>query len=171
MIKILLLTLFCWSQSGIYDFQPNDSTGGVIDFSAFRHKKILLVNIATQNRYNSQLKKLEQLYQLYKDSLVIVVFPSNSFGHEPGTNASITAYCHDSCGISFPIAGINPVSGAYKQTVYQWLTTIGQNGRVDGDVIGDYQKFLVNEDGQLIGVFAPSIDPLATEIINAIQGQ
>jgi len=78
----------------IYDFKVEALDGGIIDFSAFKGKKILIVNTASECGYTPQYEGLEKLYKTYKDKLVVVGFPANNFGaQEPGTNSAIKEFC------------------------------------------------------------------------------
>jgi len=167
MIKILISSLIFFTTS-IYTLQFHDVDGNNITMSAYQNKKILLVNIATGSLRVSQLSGLQQLNQLYGDSLVIIAFPSNSFGHETRTNAEIKQFCQSNYGVTFLIAEKNPVTGTDIQSVYNWLAHSSENGMMDGVVGGDFQKFLVNKDGLLIGVFSPSMNPMDSIIQNAI---
>lgn len=166
-MKILLAFLFCLPAS-IYSLQFVDSNGATVSMSSFQGKKILLVNIATGSTRVNQLGQLQQLKQQYGDSLVIIGFPSNSFGHEARTDQQISAFCQSTYGVTFLLAAKNPVTGAAKQPVYNWLSSITENGTMDGEPGGDFQKFLLNSEGKIIGVFAPSVSPLDSVIINAI---
>jgi glutathione peroxidase len=89
MLKLLILSVIIAATATVYGFKVNSIDGAQIDFGNFQHKKILIVNAASGSRYASQYASLERLYQLYKDSLIIIVFPSNSFG-----NMSSTAMVH-----------------------------------------------------------------------------
>ena len=155
----------------IYSLTITTAGGNTISLSQFQGKKILLVNIATNSPRAGQLAKLEQLYQQHKDSLVVIAFPSNSFGNEPRGNVAIDSFCHNTYHVSFLVATKEAVSGTGIQPVYQWLTTLGQNGVMNGTILGDFLKFLVDKNGNLVGVFAPSVDLMGSEIQNAITGQ
>jgi glutathione peroxidase len=160
-----VLSLFLTS---IYSLHFNDVDGNTINMSAYQGKKILIVNIATGSQRVSQLADLQQLHQLYPDSLVIIAFPSNSFAHETRTNAEIKQFCQSNYGVSFLIAEKNSVAGTGIQSIYNWLAHTSENGAMDGAVGGDFQKFLVDKDGSLIGVYSPSVNPLDNSVQNAI---
>jgi glutathione peroxidase len=154
--------------SSIYSLQFTDLDGVVTNMSSYQGKKILLVNIATGSPRVSQLAGLQQLHETYGDSVVIIAFPSNSFGNETRTNAEIKQFCQGNYGVTFKITAKNPVAGAGIQSIYNWLANVGENGMMDGTVGGNFQKFLINKEGLLIGVFAPSVMPTDPEIINAL---
>jgi len=104
MIKLFFITAFAYLTS-IYSFQITDINNNTINFNDFQGKKLLLVNIATGSTRVSQLSQLEQLNQKYGDSLVIIAFPSNSFGHESRTNSEIKQFCQSQYGITFRLIG------------------------------------------------------------------
>lgn len=167
MMKILIaLTIFTTS---IYTFQFTDAAGNAIQMNDYRGKKILLVNIATGSNRVGQLAGLQQLQQQYADSLVVIAFPSNSFGNEPRNNAEILQFCQ-TYGVSFPVAQINAVTGESKQPIYQWLSDSTQNGAINGVISGDFHKILIDSNGEILGIFAPALDPMDQLIQNAITG-
>jgi glutathione peroxidase len=171
MIKILIVSMVWMFQTSIYSYKVQGIHGNIIDFNSFRNKKILLVNISTKSRYSAQLQQLEQLYNQNKDKLVIVAFPSNSFGHEPGSNKTIEAHYRNQAGVHFLIAAPNAVNGAAVQPVYKWLSSATENGVMDGTLLGDFQKFLVNEQGKLVGVFSPEVEPLSAQLVDVIKAE
>jgi glutathione peroxidase len=168
MIKIALLLATLVFTISIYSLTANDVDGGTIHFSDFSGKKILIVNTASNSSAASQYARLEELYRLYKDSLVIIAFPSNSFGNEPGNNQSIKDSVMNKYNIHFVLGEKINVTGLSQAPIYQWLTQESQNGMTDNEIVGDFQKFLVNKNGTLIGVFSPVIDPMDSLIQNAI---
>jgi glutathione peroxidase len=168
MIKILIGCLLAFTTS-IYTIHFNDTDGVDRSFSAYQGKKILVVNIATGSPRIGQLAALQQLSEQYQDSLVVLVFPSNSFGNEPGTDSTIRSVCRDTWHTGFPIAAKASVKGPDAQSTYAWLADPAANGAMTGTVGADFQKFLISEEGNLIGVFAPQITPMDSLIINAIE--
>jgi len=161
---ILHLTLL----TGIYTYSIPASGGGTIDIANYKGKKILIVNIASNSKYAPQLSLLEELYQKHKDSLVIIAVPSNSFTKEPLSDQQIKERLLNQYHVSYLIAAKSSVSGALQLPLYKWLTLAEKNGVVNNPVTGDFQKFLINGKGSLVGIFSPDTDPLATELQNAI---
>jgi glutathione peroxidase len=168
-MKILLFLLCLLPITGsVYELQFTDTDGNTVAMSQFEHKKILLVNIASGSNRASQLAGLQQLQQQYADSVVVIGFPSNSFGNEQRSNSQIKQFCHDTYGVTFLLAAKNDVTGESMQTLYNWLTKESENGVANQLVRGDFQKYLINSNGQLIGLFSSSVEPLSPEIVNAI---
>src|ERR1041384_7804086 len=101
---ISLLLAVTLTGSSIYDFKVEGLNGDTIDFSKFKGKKIMIVNTASKCGNTPQYAELEQLYEKYKDKLVIVGFPANNFKEqEPGTNAEIAEFCKKNYGVTFPM--------------------------------------------------------------------
>lgn len=153
-----------------YDFKVSALDGSTIDFAKYKGKKILVVNTASECGNTPQYADLQKLYTKFGDKLVIVGFPANDFGaQEPGSNKEIAAFCSKNYSVSFPMAAKISVKGDEKAPVYQWLTEKQYNGFKDSEVKWNFQKYLLNERGELIAVFAPRTSPLSDEIVNAIQ--
>lgn len=153
----------------IYDFNVQALDGGTIDFSAFKGKKILIVNTASKCGNTPQYEGLERLYEKYKDRLVIVGFPANNFlRQEPGSNEEIASFCKKNYGVSFPMAAKISVKGKNQAPIYTWLTGEKYNGVQSSHVKWNFQKYLINETGQLVNVFDPEVQPESEEIIKSI---
>ena len=154
----------------IYDFKVMALDSNTIDFSQFRGKKILIVNTASHCKFTPQYEALEQLYQKYKGRLVIVGFPANNFFfEEPGSNEKIAEFCKVNYGVTFPMAGKISVKGRSMAPIYHWLTEQQYNGYKDSKVTWNFQKYLINERGQLVAVFSPNVTPDSPEVIKAIE--
>lgn len=172
-MRLFSLTLLIYSFSvttSIYSFNISSADGGNINFSTFEGKKILLVNIATGSDKVSQLAELQQLHQQYGDNLVVIGFPSNSFGNESRSNAEIKSFCQSQHGITFLLAAKGDVKGSSIQPVYNWLTKESENGQANTIVKDDFQKYLISESGELIGIFIGSVSPLDQQIVSNITG-
>lgn len=154
----------------IYDFKVESLTGGTIDFSAFKGKKILIVNTASQCGNTFQYGELEKISKKYKDKLVIVGFPANDFGHqEPGNNQEIAEFCTKNYSVTFPMAAKISVKGNDMAPIYHWLTEKKYNGYKDSEVTWNFQKYLIDEHGKLVGIFEPGMSPMRSFVIDAIE--
>lgn len=154
----------------IYDFKVQGLTGGTIDFSKFKGKKILIVNTASECGYTPQYEDLQKLYDKYKGNLVIVGFPANNFGgQEPGSNAEIASFCKKNYGVTFPMAAKISVKGNDMAPIYQWLTKKEHNGYDNSSVKWNFNKYLINEKGELIGIYGSRTKPMDNELIAAIE--
>jgi glutathione peroxidase len=171
MFKIICLLTCLAPFTGIYDLSINDIDGNIINLSQFKGKKILLVNTASDSKYTFQYKSLEQLYQRYKDSVVVIAIPSNSFGHEISNNIEIKQFISGNYKTHFLISQKMEVAGDNQASLYNWLTHATQNGAMDNTLRGDFYKFLVDGSGNLMGAFAPSVDPMSEQIQSAIENR
>ena len=156
----------------IYQFKVEDLSGETFDFASLKGKKIMIVNTASKCGLTPQYKELEALYKEYKSKgFVIVGFPANNFAsQEPGTNEEIAAFCQLNYGVTFPMMDKVSVKGSDMCAVYQFLTQKSKNGLQDSDVSWNFQKYLLNEKGELVKVIAPKTLPTDPEVVNWIKG-
>ncbi len=155
----------------IYQFQVTDLYGDNFDFSKLKGKKIMVVNTASECGLTPQYEGLQKLYDTYKDdNFVIVGFPANNFGgQEPGSDEQIAAFCKENYGVNFPMMSKISVKGKDMHEVYHFLTEKNKNGLQDSEVAWNFQKYLLNEQGQLEKVVAPKTLPTDAEIVNWIE--
>ncbi|HTM91661.1 MAG TPA: glutathione peroxidase [Flavisolibacter sp.] len=163
-IALLLSSLF--AASSIYEFKVEGLEGGTIDFSKFKGKKIMIVNTASKCGNTPQYKELEELYEKYKDKLVIVGFPANNFGgQEPGSNEEIKEFCTKNYGVTFPMASKISVKGDDIAPIYKYLTDEAKKLGVDDPVKWNFTKFLLDENGKLIAVIHNKTKPMSEEVL------
>lgn len=167
---IAFFTVLVSLNTSIYSYTITNVDGSEVSLNTFQNKKILFVNIATGSALASQLSQLQQLQQQYADSLIVIGFPSNSFGNESRSNAQIKEFCQSQYGVNFLLATKGAVKGGNIQPVYQWLTKQTENGQLNTEVKSDFQKYVVDRNGELIGVFKGSVSPLDNQIISVITG-
>ena len=158
------------SQS-IYQFKVKDIDGNEFDFSKLKGKKILVVNTASKCGLTPQYKELEELYKKYSSkNFIIVGFPANNFGsQEPGTNEEIATFCSKNYGVSFPMMSKVSVKGDDMCELYQFLTQKSKNGLQDSEVEWNFQKYLLNEKGELEKVISPKTTPMNAEITGWVE--
>ena len=153
----------------IYDFKVLALNGDTIDFAAFKGKKILIVNTASKCGFTPQYEGLEQLYQKYKDRLVVIGFPCNNFlSQEPGSNEKIKAFCTKNYGVSFPMAAKISVKGKNIAPIYKWLCNKSENGVMDAKISWNFNKFLLDENGKIIAWFPSKVTPMSVEITDKL---
>jgi len=157
----------------IYQFKVEDLSGNQFDFASLKGKKVIVVNTASKCGLTPQYKDLEALYKEYKDTgLVIVGFPANNFaGQEPGTSEEIASFCQQNYGVSFPMMDKVSVKGSDMAPIYKFLTEKSKNGLQDSDVEWNFQKYLINEKGELVKVVSPKTLPTDPEIVNWIKAK
>lgn len=140
-----------------------------INFSQFKGKKVLLVNVASECGYTPQYKTLQELHNKYKDKLVVIGFPCNQFGgQEPGAPKDIATFCEKNYGVTFMLTEKIDVKGSNQHAVYQWLTQKSLNGVSDANVKWNFNKFLVDENGKWLEYFGSGVDPLSENIVGKL---
>lgn len=167
---ILLFTVSGFSQTpDIYHFKADSIAGNnKINFAKFAGKKILIVNIAGLSPDSLQLEQLKELHHQFRSRLVIVLFPSNSFEKEPKNDKQIINYFSGIRSLPFVIASKVSVAGNNMHPLYKWLTDKVSNGIMNSRVKDDFQKYLISEKGQLIGVFDKRVLPFDPTLLKAI---
>jgi glutathione peroxidase len=153
-----------------YSLSAKLTSGKELSFEKLRGKKVLLVNTASDCGYTPQYAQLQKLYKHSKEEVEIIAFPANDFKEqEKGSDEEIAEFCSVNYGISFPIAKKTMVIKAGEQDpVFHWLTNKMLNGWNEQAPSWNFAKYLVNQEGVLTHYFDPSVSPLSTEIITAI---
>nr|WP_315175850.1 glutathione peroxidase [uncultured Flavobacterium sp.] len=159
-------------KENIYQFKVTDLSGDTFDFATLKGKKVMIVNTASKCGLTPQYKDLEALYKEYSGKgFVIVGFPANNFAsQEPGTKEEIATFCQQNYGVTFPMMDKVSVKGSDMCAVYQFLTQKAKNGLMDSEVKWNFQKYLLNEKGELVDVIAPTTLPTDPKIVNWIKG-
>jgi glutathione peroxidase len=153
------------SKKSIYDIEINSLQGKPINLSLFKGKKILFVNVASKCGFTPQYKELQKLHNLYEESLVVIGVPCNQFGkQEPGNSTEINEFCQVNYGVSFLITEKISVKGNEQHPLYSWLTKKNENGRKNSSVKWNFQKYLINEDGELIDYYYSITSPTSSKI-------
>jgi glutathione peroxidase len=169
-LALLTLTLQSWSQDSFYDFTVKDIKGSDFLLSELKGKKVLVVNTASNCGLTPQYEDLEALFREYKEEdFVIIGFPSNDFAsQEPGTNSEIAAFCTEKFDVTFPMMEKISVKGDEIHPLYAWLTTEEMNGLEDSKVAWNFQKYMIDADGGLVGHVSPRKKPDSKEILSWI---
>lgn len=157
----------------LYSFIVKDIDGKDFNLSSLKGKKVLIVNVASKCGLTPQYEKLQELYDKYKDkNFVIIGFPANNFkGQEPGTNEEIKTFCTSEYDVTFPMMSKIDVVGQHKAPIYKWLTEKDENGKMDAEVQWNFQKFMIDEEGNLVDFVPPREDPFSDKIINWIENK
>ncbi len=153
-----------------YDFKMKSIDGEIIEFSKYKGKKVLIVNTASECGYTKQYKDLEELNKKYGDKVVILGFPSNNFGgQEPGSNEEIASFCEKNYGVTFQLFEKVEVLGNEACDLYKWLSTKSENGWNNQAPKWNFNKYLIDENGQLIKYFASGVNPMSEEITSLLK--
>jgi glutathione peroxidase len=156
-------------ESSFYDFKLKDLDGKEIDFSQYKGKKVLLVNVASKCGYTPQYEALQELYENYGDKMEILAFPANNFGgQEPGSNEEIKEFCTENYGVTFPVFEKISVKGFDKHPLYRWLSDEKLNGWNNQEPTWNFCKYYVNENGELMKFFPSAVAPLDEEILEIV---
>jgi len=153
-----------------YSLHDTLNDGTPFDFAQLKGKKVMLVNTASDCGFTAQYADLEDLHKKYHDKLVMIGFPANDFGdQEKGDDNAIASFCQKNFGVSFLLMKKSSViKSADQNPVYQWLTDPAKNGWNDQQPTWNFFKYIVDEQGNLTDLFASPVDPMSSEVINAI---
>lgn len=174
-LLVMLFGLFSCSKGtsqakSIHSYKVEALDGSTIDFAKFEGKKILIVNTASECGFTPQYAQLEELYEKYKDKLVVVGFPANNFGsQEPGTNQEISTFCQKNYGVSFPMAAKISVKGNDIAPIYKFLTDKDENGVMNISILWNFTKILLNENGEVIDSFVSTTKPTSDKITKYLE--
>ncbi|MBA6157239.1 glutathione peroxidase [Tenacibaculum sp. S7007] len=150
----------------LHDIQIHDISGSRIDLSQFREKKIFFVNVASKCGFTPQYDGLQELYDAYKEKLMIIGVPCNQFGgQEPGNSSEIQSFCKLNYGVSFLITEKVEVKGENQHDLYKWLTKKEFNGVKNSSVKWNFQKYLVDEEGKFINYYYSITKPMSKKIL------
>ena len=157
----------------IYQFTVTDLSGEEFNFSDLKGKKIMIVNTASECGNTPQYEDLQKIYEKYKaTNFVIVGFPANNFGaQEPGSDSEIAEFCKLNYGVTFPMMSKISVKGDDMNEVYKFLTKKDKNGFADSEVTWNFQKYLIDENGELAQVVPPKTLPTDKDVIAWIEAK
>ena len=156
------------SQKSVHEFDIQTIDGTTQALSAFRGKKLLFVNTASECGFTSQYEALQNLHSKYGNNLVIIGFPANNFGgQEPGSNSDIKTFCSKNYGVSFLMANKISVKGKDIDPLFKWLNN-QENQSFVGDIMWNFEKYLIDENGHLIKRFRSSTRPDSDKIISLL---
>jgi len=152
----------------LYDFTMDDIDGKPINLKQYQGKVLLVVNTASLCGNTPQYTDLETLYEQYHEQgFEVLAFPANNFGQqEPGTNAEIKGFCLTKYSVSFPLFSKISVKGSDKHPLYQYLT---EQSPFPGEVEWNFQKYLIDRSGNVVGRFHHRTKPLAPEVVKEVE--
>lgn len=156
------------SLAPLYSFRLPDIDGHPVDLMTFKGKVLLIVNTASMCGNTPQYAGLQEMYERYRDrGFEVLAFPANDFGQqEPGTNEEIKGFCYTKYSVSFPLFSKISVTGNGQHPLYHYLT---EQSPFPGRVRWNFQKYLVDRSGQVIGKYDPGMNPLSQTIIADVE--
>ena len=156
------------SQKSVHEFEIKTIDGNTQALSDFKGKKMLFVNTASECGFTSQYEALQNVHNKYGNDLVIIGFPANNFGgQEPGSNSDIKTFCSKKYGVSFLMANKTSVKGKNIDPLFKWLNN-QENQSFVGDIMWNFEKYLIDENGYLIKRFRSSTRPDSDKIISLL---
>jgi glutathione peroxidase len=168
--KVVLPKTVSEPVTSVYTIPFELINGDTADLSAYRGKKIVVVNTASDCGYTGQYEELQKLYAQRKDDIVIVGFPANDFKQqEKGSNEEIASFCKKNYGVDFPLAmKTTVIKSADQHPIFKWLSDQKQNGWNEQAPSWNFSKYVIDEQGKLIGYFDPGVSPLGSDFINVL---
>lgn len=173
----------------LYDQAVKKIDGIATTMGAYEGKVLLIVNVASECGLTPQYSGLEKLYETYQArGLVVMGFPANEFGaQEPGTNSEVAQFCRSKFGVQFPMFEKVVVKGPGQHPLFKLLTkTIpkgqskpgedfdakinkGKDVPPSNDIRWNFEKFLVDRHGNIVGRFMPDVAPQHEILTQAIE--
>ena len=176
--------------SALYDIPLKRIDGTTGSLADYRGKVLLVVNVASKCGLTPQYEGLEALYQARKDQgLEVLGFPANNFKEqEPGTDAEISSFCSTTYDVHFPLFSKISVLGEDQHPLYAQLTQEQPQTTGDGpfrerlqgfgieatnppDVLWNFEKFLINREGNVVARFAPNMAADDPQLLAAIEAE
>jgi len=157
------------STVSIYEYSYRSIDGKDVKLDAYRGRKMLIVNVASECGFTPQYEDLQKLYKEHGKDLVVIGFPANDFGgQEPGSNEEVASFCRLNYGVTFPLSEKISVVGKEKHPIYRWLTDKTLNGWNSDAPKWNFHKYLVDESGELVAVFPSAVAPGSKEIASLL---
>ena len=155
----------------IYDVPVNTLDGEPASLAEYKGKTVLVVNVASKCGLTPQYEGLERLHEQFADKgFAVLGFPCNQFGaQEPGSPEEIATFCSTTYGVTFPMFEKIDVNGDSRHALYEQLTATADAEGKAGDVVWNFEKFLIGPDGDVVARYRPLVDPEAPELVEQIE--
>lgn len=155
----------------IYDVPVNTLHGEPASLADYKGKTVLVVNVASKCGLTPQYEGLERLHEQFADKgFSVLGFPCNQFGaQEPGSPEEIATFCSTTYGVTFPMFEKLDVNGDNRHPLYDELTQTPDAEGKAGDVVWNFEKFLIGPDGDVVARYRPLVEPEAPEVVEQIQ--
>lgn len=153
------------------DFKMKSLDGKEVELSDYKGKVLMVVNVASQCGLTPQYEQLQALHEKYKDKgLAVLGFPCNQFGkQEPGSSDEIRDFCTKNYGVTFDLFSKIDVNGDDASPLYKHLKSLDTKPKGEGDITWNFEKFLIDREGNVVARFAPRTKPDDAEVVKAIE--
>lgn len=153
----------------VYQYELNTINGENISLSDYEGELLLIVNTASECGFTPQYEGLQELYETYSDQgLEILGFPANNFGgQEPGSDEEIAQFCELNYGVTFPMFSKVSVKGEDQHPLFEYLTS-AENPDFKGEISWNFEKFLIDRNGNVVRRFKSRVEPMSGELTNAV---
>lgn len=174
---VLLITLISFIMftdtertDNIYQYELNTIDGEMVSLEEYSGEVILVVNTASECGYTGQYEGLQEIYETYSDQgFKVLGFPANNFGgQEPGSDDEIATFCELNYGVTFPMFSKISVKGDDQHPLFDYLTNL-ENPDFTGEVSWNFEKFLIDRNGNLVRRFKSNVEPESETLLAAIQ--
>lgn len=154
----------------VYQYELNSIDGENISLSDYEGDLLLIVNTASECGFTPQYEGLQELYETYSDQgFKVLGFPANNFGgQEPGSDEEIAQFCQANYGVSFPMFSKISVKGDDQHPLFTYLTS-ADNLDFKGEISWNFEKFLIDRNGNLVRRFKSNVEPMSEELTSAIK--
>lgn len=158
------------AKGSFYDYSLKSLDGKqTIDFSKYKGKKVVILNVASKCGYTPQYADWQAFHKQYGDKIVVLGIPANNFkSQEPGTSDEIAAFCEKNYGVTFQMLEKVSVTGDDQHPLYKWLSHKDLNGWNDSAPSWNFCKYVINEKGELTNFFASKVTPDNEEFKKAV---
>lgn len=156
--------------TNFHDFKVRDIRGNEVELSRFKGQVVMVVNTASKCGFTGQYEELQSLYSTYKDrGLVILGFPSGNFaGQEFESEEEVAQFCQANYGVEFPMFSITEVKGSQQHPLFGYLTST-ENQDFTGDINWNFEKFIIDKEGELVRRFRSRTTPKSSEILQTLE--
>lgn len=168
-VILLMITLNERSES-VYQYELNTIDGKNVSLEQYKGDVLLIVNTASECGHTPQYKSLQSIFEKYEDQgFKVLGFPANNFGgQEPGSDEEIKQFCEVNFGVSFPMFSKVSVKGDDIHPLFNFLTNEG-NPDFSGEIGWNFEKFLIDRNGNLVRRFKTIETPDSGKIVSAIE--
>ncbi len=155
----------------LYEIPVVDIFGEETTLEQYKGKVMLIVNVASKCGLTPQYEDLQKIHEMYEEQgLVVLGFPSNDFmGQELDSEEEILEFCSSNYGVTFPMFSRISVRGRNIHPLYYYLTNEDQNGVTGSRVSWNFQKYLINREGEIVEVISPRQRIFDDEVMEKIK--